>query len=212
MWWWVYKIKGKCKKIWDFDIQQTFTKGRTRDGSRIAIWRPGSWVPSEVKIAENCLQSVHILLSDDSYTNDGVQVVTDMRNVDLGHILAMGITGARIITQVSFSGVPIKVKKLHVINANRWTNLGIRIFLPFLKKKIAQRIILHGKDMGKLSDHCKISSLTPSLGGQTEPYSFEEKAKIVDESRKWINPLLIQIQNNNNERVIQSLVENQIDR
>ena len=140
---------------------------------------------------------MHHILADESYVDKGIQIVTDMRSVRLSHIFSMGLSGARLIAEISFASLPFNVKKIHIVYANRLTDLAIRTFLPFLKKKIANRIMLHDKK--SLTEYCSLSSLAPFLGGGTETYSLKKSGTIVKESRAAWKPMWMQIQNNNNE-------------
>lgn len=69
--------------------------------------------------------------------------------------------------------VPLRVGGIHVINQPKYMSILWMIIKPFMKKKLRERIHLHGKDIAALHKVVDPANLPPRFGG-TLAYDWEE--------------------------------------
>ena len=150
----------------------------SKDGACAMHYRPG--LLKTVNIWDLMAYSVYSMekvLEEEKYQITGICTIEDMANFSLKSMfMDMSPTAVAKMNAIWLDAMPIRFRGSHLLNEGRVIDFIMKLFKPFLKKKILDRIHLHGTDLPSLQEFFHVESLPPMLGG-TGP-TVQESVKI----------------------------------
>ncbi|XP_012559190.1 alpha-tocopherol transfer protein-like [Hydra vulgaris] len=155
---------------------------RDSNGCRIFTICPGNWNPSDRSLINNFranLIALEILIQEEETQINGLVIIIDFRNFGLTQAAAIQPTLFRRYGGFVFNTYPIRIKGIHVIEQPAIFSIIFPIISYFMKKKIKDRVKLHGSDMDNLSCFFSADSLPMEYGGTGEPNDFNAWVRYV---------------------------------
>ncbi|XP_013133734.1 PREDICTED: clavesin-1 [Papilio polytes] len=145
-------------------------KGRDQKGRRLLIVNVGgSWNPKKVNADQlfKLFYLIHLaaMLEPESQVR-GTVVLMDFYN--MGWSQTMGLTPSfskRLLTFIQ-DAMPLRLKEVHFVKQPRIFDVVWRMFKPFIRDKLRNRIYFHGSDMSSLHKHLSPSHLPADYDGQ----------------------------------------------
>lgn len=178
-----YQFKQKHNDIYDGLIpsketnifQQnilTVLPNRDQFGRRMLILELGKkWNTSAVTLDEvfkGCVLFLELALLEPETQVCGAVVIFDMDGLSLSQTTKFTPSFAKRIVDWLQDSVPIRVKNIHIVNQPYIFNLVFKLFKPFLREKLRNRIIFHGSNRKSLQEHLDVSILPEVYGGQSK--------------------------------------------
>lgn len=175
-----YEFKVKHHKIYNDLLpskeqnifeQNILTVLPTRDslGRRILVMELGKkWKTSECTLDEifkGVVLFVEAAILEPRTQVAGAQVIFDMEGLSLSHVAQFTPSFAKRIVDWLQDSVPLRVKGIHVVNQPYIFKMVFALFKPFLREKLRNRIIFHGKDRESLHKHINKECLLPCYDG-----------------------------------------------
>ncbi|KAG2461432.1 TTPAL protein, partial [Polypterus senegalus] len=114
------------------------------DGRFVLCLRPGKWRPNDYPFVDN-IRAMYLTLekliqSEETQVN-GIVILADYNGVGLSQASHLGPFLAKKVVGILQDGFPIRIKAVNVINEPRIFKGVFAIIKPFLKEKMAQRVV-----------------------------------------------------------------------
>ena len=182
------EFKEIFEKVHNFAIMQPIAEkgitcileGNAKDGSVVMLSRNGL-IDSSVDIYDLMAYgviSVEKLLEEERNQICGISSIRDLKDFSILIYTKVSPVAMGRMTRVWQEAMPLRFKAAHVINEGTIYDVMMAIFKPFMKKKMLNRVHVHGSNYVAIHKFIDPSLLPPYLGG-TGP-SFEELNK------KWL--------------------------
>lgn len=156
---------------------------RDKLGRKVVIFRPGRWTPSKYPVYDifktNYL-TLSKLIQDEETQVSGIILLADLKGVGFGHLTHTTPFFIKRVVSLLQDSFPMRMKGVHYLNEPTLFDIFFTIARQFMKKKLLERIHLHGKDMSKLAEFIDVEHLPEDYGGKAPPFSNED----------WKNTLL----------------------
>lgn len=139
------------------------------DGSAVFIGRPGK-VENALftDFAAAVTISMNQVLKEERNQIYGVTIVEDMSYLNFGMMQQVGPFVAKRFVNLLQGCLPIRVKRLNVVNESKIFDMMFAFIRPFMKEKMRNRIVNHGSNFDLLHQTIKPSALPPKYGGNGE--------------------------------------------
>ncbi|XP_047987674.1 clavesin-1 [Leguminivora glycinivorella] len=145
-------------------------KGRDDKGRRVLIVNAGgTWDPKKVN-ADQLFRLFYLIheaamLEPESQVR-GTVVIMDFNN--MGWTQTMGLTPSfskRLLTFIQ-DAMPLRLKEVHFVKQPMVFNVVWKMFKPFVREKLKNRIFFHGSKMSSLHEHLAPSHLPSDYAGE----------------------------------------------
>ncbi|XP_053208715.1 alpha-tocopherol transfer protein-like [Panonychus citri] len=171
----IFAWSDSIKKVISSDMYYHYPV-KTPNGCKLLISHPGRWDTRSFNIETIITTTLffdEVSLLDKQVQENGFIGIIDMRGLGWSQIYNVGITNAKLASDLTDKYIPFKLINLHVIYENRLTNLAYSLFKPFLDEKLKNRIIFHGHNLTSLYNYVPKSCLPASLGGTNIDYPWD---------------------------------------
>ena len=149
---------------------------KAKDGSAVCIGRPGKVEnPVFTEFIAGFVITFERLLEDERVQINGITIIEDMSFVGFELIKQIVPVLKRSILLVE-DIVPLRVKSVNFVKEPFLSGMIFGVVRSFLKEKVRNRFLLHGKNFTKLHELIDNSILPPDYGG---------KGKRIDELVVW---------------------------
>ncbi|XP_053981399.1 alpha-tocopherol transfer protein-like isoform X3 [Hylaeus volcanicus] len=156
------------KNIFDQNIL-TVLPTRDQHGRRILILELGKkWKHTKCTLDEvfkGCVLYLEAAILEPATQIAGAVVIFDMDGLSLQQTWQFTPQFAKRIVDWLQDAVPLRVKNIHIVNQPYIFNMVFTLFKPFLREKLKNRIIFHGKDYKSLHEHLSPKCLPECYGG-----------------------------------------------
>ncbi|XP_074604069.1 alpha-tocopherol transfer protein-like [Brevipalpus obovatus] len=160
------------------------SKGQSADGSVLMLMKPSLWDPSDLSVEEIAQFIITYQAGFVRSQLNGIHAIVDASGVTWSQLFAVGPIKGKFIGELSSSVMPVRIRKVHMVHVNRLVRIGLKMVMPFMKKKIRERFVLHGDDLSDVFKCCPPSAVPVEYGGQaTEQYSIEDHLKMIENGR-----------------------------
>lgn len=159
---------------------------KDKQGRSVMIYRDGM-IGGDCEIAD--LLALFILglekeLEEEEVQINGLVTIEDMKDLDLRLMAKMTTSVMRQMTFITTDAMPMRYKMMHMVNEGKIFDFIFKMFKPFVKQKLLDRIQLHGKDYSKLHEDIDRKHLPTFLGGEMDNF-FEEAIKWGEDLLAW---------------------------
>lgn len=141
--------------------------GKAADGASIMMYRPGL-LDKDVNMYDVMAYSVlsmEKVLEDESAQICGLRSLEDLDNFNLSLMLQISISDLAKMNKIWLEAMPMRFKAAHLINEGKVYDAIMTMFKPFMKKKILDRVRIHGSDYQSIHEFVDPKILPPYLGG-----------------------------------------------
>ncbi|XP_053998790.1 alpha-tocopherol transfer protein-like isoform X2 [Hylaeus anthracinus] len=156
------------KNIFDQNIL-TVLPTRDQHGRRILILELGKkWKHTKCTLDEvfkGCVLYLEAAILEPATQIAGAVVIFDMDGLSLQQTWQFTPQFAKRIVDWLQDAVPLRVKNIHIVNQPYIFNMVFTLFKPFLREKLKNRIIFHGKDYKSLHEYLSPKCLPECYGG-----------------------------------------------
>lgn len=160
------------------------SKGHSGDGSCLMLMKPSLWDPSDLSVEEIAQFIVTYQAGFPGSQLHGIHAIVDASGISWSQLFAIGPIKGKFIGEFSSSVMPIRIRKVHIVHVNRLVRMGLKMVMPFMKKKIRERFVLHGDDLSDVFKCCPSSAVPVEYGGQAkEQFSIEDHLKMIENGR-----------------------------
>jgi len=159
---------------------KVFTIGHKTNssGELVVIFRPGFWDPAKYDaylIAAGPIPFLENAVLEDGIQEHGMIEVLDFSNVSWKQFMAMPASLHKISADLSERAIPIKFKKVHIVNQGRMVNMLWALMKPFVSEEMKQRLNFHGEDFSQLHKEIDKDLLPHELGGTSDSsFSYQD--------------------------------------
>ena len=140
-------------------------------GELIMIFRPGLWDTTKYDayhIAAAPVPFLEAAALDPRIQEAGMLEVLDFADVTWRQFTSMPASLHKLSADLSERAIPIKYKKIHIVNQGRLIDMLWAIMKPFVSDEMKQKLCFHGEDFSGLKNEIDESLLPPELGGTRE--------------------------------------------
>ncbi|CAK8673740.1 unnamed protein product [Clavelina lepadiformis] len=109
--------------------------------------------------------SMEKLLEDEAIQINGIATIKDLENFNMTFFTKISPLALGKMTKVWQEAMPMRYKESHVVNEGTFYDVIMAIVRPFLKKKLLDRIHLHGTNFKGIHEFIDPSILPPYLDG-----------------------------------------------
>lgn len=158
--------------------------GEDRSGAAVMLTRSGL-IDQTVDIYALMAYGVFLmekLLEEERFQICGITTIRDLKDFSLLIYTKISPSAMKKMTNVWQDAMPIRFKAAHILNEGTLYDILIAMFRPFVKKKLMDRMHVHGSNYKTMHSFIEPSVIPPSYGG-TGP-SVEELAQV------WLDKVL----------------------
>ncbi|XP_011167934.1 alpha-tocopherol transfer protein-like isoform X2 [Solenopsis invicta] len=159
---------SKEKNIFDHNILNVMNN-RDQHGRRILVAELGKkWKHNKCSLDEvykGCVLFLEAAILEPATQIAGAIVIFDMDGLSLQQAWQFTPPFAKRIVDLLQEAMPARIKNLHVVNQPYIFDMVFKLFKPFLKEKLKNRIIFHGTDRKSLHQYMAPTHLPPQYGG-----------------------------------------------
>lgn len=94
--------------------------------------------------------------------------IFDMTNISMRHLTRITLPTMRKYMAYTQEAHPVRLKKIHVVNANAFLDRCMALVRPFLRREVAQLLHFHQPNSETLFDHVGRDLLPQEYGGTLE--------------------------------------------
>ncbi|KAI1297869.1 Alpha-tocopherol transfer protein-like [Halotydeus destructor] len=168
----------------------TFLPSKTPSGASVIYMSSKHWNPKQMTHEEYNAVIITILEHKAVECSKGVYVVMDMGAFGLKHMPTLTPRSTMDTVELFTEILPVNVISVINYDCGLTARAGWKLVAPFLKKEIAAKSVLLGRDTRKLHELVAPSTLPDLCGGlagpfDSEPYLCELKADEDKLVRKW---------------------------
>lgn len=147
-------------------------------GELVMIFRPGFWIPSKYDayhIAAGPVPFLEYAALDEAIQEHGMLEVLDFSNISWRQFMAMPPSLHKLSADLSERAIPIKFKKVHIVNQGRMVDMLWAVMRPFVSDEMKQRLCFHGTDFSQLHQDIDKDLLPTELGGtRDDGFSYDD--------------------------------------
>ncbi|XP_058795625.1 alpha-tocopherol transfer protein-like isoform X2 [Phymastichus coffea] len=147
----------------------TVLPNRDQHGRRILIIELGKkWKHQEVTLDEvfkGCVLYLEAAMLEPTSQIAGAIVIFDMDGLSLQQTMQFTPPFAKRIVDWLQDAMPLRIKNIHIVNQPYIFNMVFALFKPFLREKLKNRIVFHGKDRKSLHKYISPKCLPECYGG-----------------------------------------------
>lgn len=150
-------------KVFSISLEKNST------GELILLFRPGHWDTTKYDsyhIAATPVPFLEIAALDPGVQSAGMLEVLDFANVTWKQFISMPVSMHKLSADLSERAIPIKYKKIHIVNQGRLVDMLWTLMKPFVSEDTKQKLVFHGTDFSKLKGEIDESLLPCELGGR----------------------------------------------
>lgn len=164
--------KPVLKEVLDLGIMLILDKP-DQHGRALGLVRFGQLNPKKYDILDvmkvNTIISEIIMLENDRAVVAGMVSVIDCQGITLDHMMAMTPSLMKKAVKITEDGFPLRPKAIHYINAPSAMESFFNLFKSFMKKKLADRLHIHGSDLTEFYKLVPRAALPREYGGDAGP-------------------------------------------
>ena len=137
-------------------------------GEIVLLFRPGNWNTTKYDayhIAAAPVPFLEIAALDPGVQSAGMLEVLDFAGVTWKQFISMPASLHKLSADLSERAIPMKYKKIHIVNQGRLIDMLWTLMRPFVSEELKQKLIFHGSDFSKLKEEIDESMLPQELGG-----------------------------------------------
>nr|CAG4719773.1 RBLP1 [Leptochiton asellus] len=146
---------------------------RDKQGRFVLIFSVGSW-DSNVFSFETVLRGyvfiLEQLLENEMAQINGFVLIENFKNYSIAQALSLRPSDLKKMVDMLQGSFPARFKGVHFIYQPWYFTWTYAVVKPFLKKKLASRVHLHGYNLEKLFEAFDKTSLPEDFGGSGPPY------------------------------------------
>ncbi|KAL7052221.1 hypothetical protein ACKWTF_004823 [Chironomus riparius] len=109
----------------------------------------------------------------------GVSILLDMEGLTMNHVMQMSPSYAAIILKWLQDCLPLRLKKIYIVNNSKIFNIFFAIFMPILAGKLKERVHFINQDYKALVKFMGKDCLTKEYGGDL-PVDYPSGTVLVD--------------------------------
>nr|XP_039256143.1 alpha-tocopherol transfer protein-like [Styela clava] len=159
---------------------------KDKDGVSVMIYRDGL-LTDDVDVYSLLalfMLGLERMLEDEAFQIDGLSIIEDMKDLSFKVIVKFTMSVMRKMMFMIQDAMPIRYKLMHLVNEGTFYDAMFKMIKPFLKKKMKERIVLHGTNFTKLHEQIDPEYLPGYLGG-TGGDPIEAAIKWGEELCEW---------------------------
>jgi len=146
----------------------TITPKRNSTGELVVLFRPGFWDVKKYDAYHICAAPVpffelHNL--DPVVQEKGMLEILDFSNITWRQFTSMPASLHKLSADLSERALPLKYKKIHIVNQGKLVDILWAIMKPFVSEEMKQRLAFHGANYTELHKDIDRELLPPDLGG-----------------------------------------------
>lgn len=159
------------RKVFEDDIIGVLPyKGPEKE--TLVLSKPGNWNPHNYDIyhvlgAAICLYEKQAL--ELSTQKNGVIVIVDMKGTSWRQLGYIPLSAMKLGVDLTQNTLPIRFKKIHIINHNWVSEAVYSLVSPFLSRELCQRIFFHAKKED-IQNYIPKLLLPMEYGGRQRPF------------------------------------------
>nr|XP_002124926.1 alpha-tocopherol transfer protein-like [Ciona intestinalis] len=152
-----------------------FSNGRTKTGSWVLMFKPGPMndIISAYDVVAYSVLCIEKLLENEEYQICGSITIDDLKDFNLTSLSPS--SKLKKMFDLWQDSMPIRIMPIHILNESKVFSALFKLIQPFMKKKIKQKLRLHGNCFAELHDSVE-KHLLPSCLGGTGPDPVEASA------------------------------------
>ena len=158
--------------------------GNAKDGSAVMLSRSGL-IDSNSDIYTLMaygVWSIEKLLEEETHQICGLSTIRDLKDFSILIYAKVSPIALGKMTKIWQDAMPLRLKASHVVNEGTVYDVLMAIFRPFMKKKLMDRIHVHGSNYKGIHQFIEPSILPPYLDGTGSDVNHLAK--------KWIDRVL----------------------
>ncbi|KAM7313833.1 alpha-tocopherol transfer protein-like [Ixodes scapularis] len=181
-----YRNRAACPSIYDDFLpskvspvaRSLFMVLPERDvhGRLVLLAKAGSWMPSTLPYREfqqTTLMCFEHMADDPSAQTAGIVFLVDYQDFTPEKVFYYSIGLIRRAIEFLQDCLPARMKAFHAVRQSYAFNILFGLVRPFMKKKLADRIHLHGHDFENLHKEIPPSILPEEYGGDVPSLDFD---------------------------------------
>lgn len=188
---------------WTCDAEKTaalkmfgVSKGQSVDGCAIVVIKPSLWDPSDSSLAEigqfvTCYTAAFV-----PSQAQGIHAIVDASNLTWSQLLAIGPIRGKFIGEFSSAILPIRIQKVHIIHISRLARIALKMILPFMNKRVRERVFFNKENLGEVFKCCPPSAIPIEFGGQAQDeymFSLEDHLRLIENGRYILEDIWQQV-------------------
>ncbi|CAH0556806.1 unnamed protein product [Brassicogethes aeneus] len=170
-------------------------KGRDHLGRRVLIVHCGeTWDTS--KVTSDIMFKIFFLIHESAVLEPetqvrGVVVIMDFKGLGMSQVRALSPAFSMKLLAFIQDAMPLRLKEVHMVNQPFIFNIVWKIFKPFIREKLSNRIFFHGSKMESLHKHLQPSHLPADYKGElpkidyTSAQWYPALELYMDHMKKW---------------------------
>ncbi|XP_018343399.1 PREDICTED: alpha-tocopherol transfer protein-like [Trachymyrmex septentrionalis] len=141
-----------------------------QNGNWIIVQRFMDPRPSQYIFNDN-LKLLFMSYDANLYTNgcsEGCILLVDMAKTRFGHLTRLSINSLRKSIEYVQEGLPMRLKRIYVVNAPWFMDKVIALMRPFMKQELFEMIHIYSGDISGLYPHIPLECLPKDYGGELD--------------------------------------------
>ncbi|XP_074593205.1 alpha-tocopherol transfer protein-like [Brevipalpus obovatus] len=170
------------------------SKGQSVDGSAIVVMKPSLWDPSDLSLEEFGQFAITYQAAFIQSQVHGIHAIVDASGITWSQLYAIGPVRGKFIGEFSSTILPVRIRKVHLIHTSRLARFGLRMILPFMNKKVRERVFFHDGNLSDVFRCCPPSAIPVEYGGQaTEQCSIGDHLVMIENGRRILEDVWQQV-------------------
>ncbi|RWS06605.1 alpha-tocopherol transfer protein-like isoform X1 [Dinothrombium tinctorium] len=141
---------------------------RNVTGETIANMKPGNWNPDEVSFEAMMVSTIYAFevdkLQEESQIYPTIEII-DCKNLSLKQVMKVGLSEIRLGAEMTEHTLPIRWRKLFIVNENYLIDILYNMAKMFLSKEFRERLAFIGNNFTELHKMVPPHLLPPEYGG-----------------------------------------------
>ncbi|XP_074604569.1 alpha-tocopherol transfer protein-like [Brevipalpus obovatus] len=148
-----------------------YSSHRGYNGELILLIRIKKWYPGEVGVEDLLRMSLFMVetsLLDEEVQRNGCVAIIDAEGISWTQFYQFGLSNVKLVSHFIDQCLPIKIKKIHILNENRIVSFVYGMVEKFISHRLKSLIHFHGHDYQSIVDLYPGDCLPKYLGGNKE--------------------------------------------
>ncbi|KAM7313830.1 putative phosphatidylinositol transfer protein SEC14 [Ixodes scapularis] len=145
-------------------------------GRPVVLLKAGAWNPQTTSYGE-ALQGLTLimehLIADPVVQTKGVTCIHDFGGFTADKVLSINFGLLKMSLRLFLDCVPARIKATHIVNESYTFDMAYAMVRPFISKKMADRLHVHGANTEGLHKEVPVDSLPKEYGGVGPDLDFE---------------------------------------
>lgn len=153
-----------------------YSQHRSHNGELILLIRVKKWYPREVSVEDLLRMALFMLetsLLDEDVQRNGCVAIVDAEGISWTQFYQFGLSNIKLVSHFIDQCLPIKIKKIHILNENRVVSFVYSMVEKFISHRLKSTIHFHGHDYQSIVDLYSGDCLPKYLGGNKEDPAVE---------------------------------------